>query len=161
VGAVTATRVLNRRGETALAALGMTIFALGCVLLMDQWLPIVVLGKMLFNLGIPWMFIGLVTLLQRRTPGPLQGRAYAASEFAIGAPQMVGIALGAGLVALVDYRYLLLVQAVVTGATGVFLLSRMRGPWRRSTTSWWVPMARLARMRAHWWPRWRRSAPRR
>ena len=78
---------------------------------------------MLFNFGVPWMFIGLVTLLQRRTPGPLQGRAYAASEFALGAPQTVGIALGAALVALVDYRWLLLVQAVVTGATGIFLLA--------------------------------------
>ena len=159
-GAVTATRVMNRRGETALTALGMTMFAIGCVLLMDGWLPIVLAGKVLFNFGVPWMFIGLVTLLQRRTPAPLQGRAYAASEFTIGVPQTLGIALGAGLVALVDYRYLLLVQAAVTGATGVYLLSRMRGPWRRSTTSWWVPMARLARMRAPWWPRWRRSAPR-
>ena len=122
-GAVTATRVMNRRGETTLAALGMTIFAIGCLLLMDGILPVVIVGKMLFNFGVPWMFIGLVTLLQRRTPGPLQGRAYAASEFALGAPQLVGIALGAGLVALIDYRWLLLTQAVVTGATGIYLLA--------------------------------------
>jgi MFS family permease len=38
-GAVTATRVMARRGETALAALGMTIFAIGCVALMDGALP--------------------------------------------------------------------------------------------------------------------------
>ena len=30
------------------------------------------LGKVLFNLGVPWMMIGMVTLLQRETPGPLQ-----------------------------------------------------------------------------------------
>jgi MFS family permease len=158
-GALTATRVLKRRGETVLAGLGMTIFAIGALLAMDSSLAVVLVGKALYNLGVPWMFIGLVTLLQRVTPGPLQGRAYAAGECAIGVPQTLGIALGAALMALVDYRVLLLVQAVVTGAVGMFLLFRMRGPWRRSTTSWWVPMARLARTRAPWWPRWRRSAP--
>ena len=91
----------------------MTIFAVGCLLLMDASLPDRAVGKILFNLGVPWMFIGMVTLLQRRTPGPLQGRAFAASEFALGVPQTLGIAIGAALVALVDYRLLLLVEAVV------------------------------------------------
>ena len=128
-GAVTATRVMNRRGETALAALGMTIFAVGALLAMDGALPVVLAGKALYNLGVPWMFIGLLTLLQRRTPGPLQGRAYAASEFAIGAPQTAGIALGAALLTVVDYRVLLLTQALVTGAVGIALLigSRISG----------------------------------
>ena len=67
---------------------------------------------MLFSLGLPWMFIGMVTLLQRRTPGPLQGRAFAASEFALGAAADGRASRsGAALVALVDYRLLLLVQA--------------------------------------------------
>ena len=132
-GAVTATRVMQRRGETALAALGMTIFAVGALLAMDGALPIVLVGKALYSLGVPWMFIGLVTLLQRRTPAPLQGRAYAASEFAIGAPQTAGIALGAALLTVVDYRVLLLTQALVTGAVGIALLigSRISG-----TGSW-------------------------
>jgi MFS family permease len=160
-GAVTATRVMARRGETALAALGMTIFAIGCLLLMDGYLAVILLGKMLFNFGIPWMFIGMVTLIQRSTPGPLQGRAFAASEFALGVPQTLGIALGAGLVALLDYRLLLLVQAGVTGATGVYLLTRMRGSWPRwsmiSTTSWSTPTGGRARTRGRSWPRWRRS----
>jgi hypothetical protein len=131
---------------------------------MDGVLWIVLAGKMLFNFGIPWMFIGMVTLLQRRTPGPLQGRAFAAGEFALGLPQTLGIAVGAGLVALLDYRLLLLVQAVVCGATGTYLLIRMRGPWRPwtliSTTSWSMPTGRRARMRARSWRRWRRSGPR-
>ncbi|MDA0171175.1 MFS transporter [Solirubrobacter taibaiensis] len=164
LGAVTATRVMRRRGETALAALGMTIYAIGALLLMDGVLWIVLVGKVLLNLGVPWMFVGMVTLLQRRTPGPLQGRTYAASEFAIGLPQIVGIALGAAMVALLDYRLLLLVQAVLTGATGAYLLIRMRGQWRPwtliSTTSWSMPTGKRVRMRARSWPRWRRSGPR-
>jgi hypothetical protein len=73
------------------------------------------------------MFIGMLTLLQRSTPGPLQGRAYAASEFAIGVPQTLGIALGAALVALVDYRFVLATQALVTGVTGAVLLRAHHG----------------------------------
>jgi MFS family permease len=121
-GALSATRVMRRRGETALTALGMTAFAIGCLLMMDSYAAVIIAGKVLFNFGIPWMIIGMVTLLQRVTPGPLQGRAFAASEFAIGLPQTLGIALGAGLVALLDYRLLLLTQAAVCGATGIVLL---------------------------------------
>lgn len=164
VGAVTAARVMRRRGETALAALGMTIFAIGCLLLMDGVLLVALVGKVLFNFGVPWMFIGLVTLVQRSTPGPLQGRAYAASEFALGVPQTLGIAVGAGLVALLDYRLLLLVQAVVTGTTGVYLLTRMRASWRPwtviSMTSWSMRTASRARTRGRLSPPWRRSGPR-
>src|SRR4051794_5769926 len=115
-GALTATKVMRRRGENALAGLGMAIFAIGAVLMADSLLPIVLAGKMLFGLGLPWIVIGLATLLQRSTPAPLQGRVYAASEFALGAPQTVSIALGAALVALVDYRLVLLTQAVVAAA---------------------------------------------
>ncbi len=97
IGALTASSVMRRRGETALTALGMTIFAIGCLLMMDSYAAVILTGKVLFNFGIPWMIIGLVTLIQRTTPGPLQGRAYAASEFALGLPQTLGIALGAGL----------------------------------------------------------------
>jgi hypothetical protein len=94
--------------------------------MMDGFPAVIIAGKVLFNFGVPWMVIGMVTLIQRSTPGPLQGRAYAASEFALGLPQTLGIALGAGLVALLDYRLLLLAQAAVCGVTGVFLLMRMR-----------------------------------
>lgn len=125
VGALTASTVMRRRGETALTALGMTIFAIGCLLMMDGFAAVIIAGKILFNFGVPWMIIGMVTLIQRSTPGPLQGRTYAASEFALGLPQTLGIALGAGLVALLDYRLLLLTQAAVCGATGVYLLVRL------------------------------------
>ena len=127
-GALTASSVMRRRGETALTALGMTVFAIGCLLMMDGLPAVIIAGKILFNFGVPWMFIGMVTLIQRSTPNALQGRAYAASEFALGVPQTLGIALGAVLVAVVDYRLLLLVQALVTGTTGTCLLIGMRGP---------------------------------
>ena len=79
-------------------------------------------GKALFGLGLPWIIVAMLTLLQRSTPANLQGRAFAASELALGAPQTLSIALGAALVALVDYRFVLVVQAATVGLAGVYLL---------------------------------------
>jgi predicted MFS family arabinose efflux permease len=106
----------------------MLIFALGALLMADSSLPIVLAGKALFGLGLPWIVVALLTLLQRSTPPQLQGRAFAAAELATGAPQTLSIALGAALVALVDYRFVLLAQTLTVAAAGVFLL-------RRSTAS--------------------------
>jgi hypothetical protein len=64
-----------------------------------QSLAIVLAGKILFGLGLPWMVIGAFTLLQRVTPPHLQGRRFAAAELSIAAPQIASIAVGAGLVA--------------------------------------------------------------
>jgi hypothetical protein len=100
----------------------MTIFGLGALLMADSQLAVVLAGKALFGLGLPWAVVAALTLLQRTTPSHLQGRAYAASELALGVPQTLSIALGAALVALVDYRLVLLAQAVTVGAAGLALL---------------------------------------
>jgi MFS family permease len=164
-GALTATRVLERHGERRAAGFGMLIFALGALLMADSALPVVLTGKALFGLGLPWIVVALLTLLQRSTPPQLQGRAFAATELATGAPQALSIALGAALVALVDYRFVLLVQAFAVAAAGLFLLTRMHGPWRPSTrismTNWSPPTGSRDRTRGRSSKGWRRSGPRR
>jgi MFS family permease len=124
VGAATAARLVRRFGEGQLAAAGMLVFSLGVTLLMSSSLPVVLTGKILFGAGIPWIVVALFTLLQRMTPGPLQGRTYSAVDVLCNTPQTVSIALGALLVAFVDYRLLLLVEAAVVAAAGAWLLSR-------------------------------------
>ena len=124
-GALTATRALRRHGELRAAGFGMLVFALGALLMADSALGIVLAGKVLFGFALPWIVVALLTLLQRSTPPQLQGRAFAAAELATGAPQLVSIALGAALVALVDYRFVLLVQAFAVAAAGLFLLTRI------------------------------------
>ena len=79
-------------------------------------------------ISIPVIVVALYTLLQRTTPGPLQGRTYAAIEVLVGTPQTVSIALGAAAVAFVDYRVLLLVEATVVAAAGTWLLTRREQP---------------------------------
>jgi MFS family permease len=123
-GAVTAAPLVRRFGEGYLAAAGMLVFSLGVTLLMSDALAVVLAGKVLFGVGIPWVIVALFTLLQRLTPGPLQGRTYSAVEVLVNTPQTISIALGALLVAFVDYRLLLLVEAAVVAAAGAWLLSR-------------------------------------
>ena len=77
----------------------------------DCALPVVLPARCSSGSGCRGCWSALVTLLQRSTPWPLQGRTFSASEFAFGAPQTLSIALGAALVALIDYRFILLVQA--------------------------------------------------
>jgi hypothetical protein len=123
-GAATAAALVRRLGEGYLAGAGMLVFSLGVTLLMSHALPVVLAGKVLFGMGIPWIIVALFTLLQRLTPGPLQGRTYSAIDVLCNTPQTVSIALGALLVAFVDYRLLLLLEAAVVAAAGAWLLTR-------------------------------------
>jgi hypothetical protein len=63
-------------------------------------------------------------LVQRRTPLALQGRVYSAFDTLIGLPQTISIAAGAGLIAFVDYRLLLVFSAVMGVLAAVYLLTR-------------------------------------
>jgi len=123
-GALTATRVMARRGEGRLAGAGMTILAIGAIATADQWLPIVLAGTVLYGIGLPWIVIGAFTLLQRATPPHLQGRTFAAAELALAGPQTVSIALGAVLISAVDYRVAIALQAFTAGLAGIYLLTR-------------------------------------
>ena len=123
-GAATAAALVRRVGEGSLAGLGMLIFSIGVTMLTSSTLAVVLGGLVLFGIGVPWIVVALFTLLQRTTPGELQGRVYSAVEVCVGVPQTVSIALGALLVAFVDYRLLLLVEAFVVAAAGAWLLTR-------------------------------------
>jgi MFS family permease len=124
IGAVAAAPLVRRAGEIAAAGVGMLVFSLGTTLLMSGTLAVVLAGKILFGFGIPVMVVALYTLLQRTTPGPLQGRTYSAIEVLVGTPQTLSIAVGAAAVAVVDYRVLLLVEAAVVAAAGAWLLTQ-------------------------------------
>jgi MFS family permease len=123
-GALMAAGLVRRLGEGYLAGAGMVVFSFGVTLLASGTLAVVLAGIVLFGLGIPWIVVALFTLLQRSTPGPLQGRVYSTVELLVNTPQTISIALGAVLVAFVDYRLLLLVEAATVAAAGLWLLTR-------------------------------------
>jgi len=125
-GGLSAPAVVRRLGETTLTAAGLASLAAGCALMAlgaEIGEPVIYAGIVAFGFGLPWVIVGLYTLLQRRTPMELQGRAFAAVELLTGLPQTLSIAAGALLVGLVDYRLLLTLIAVVVGAAGAFLVS--------------------------------------
>ena len=67
------------------------------------------------------MIVCWTTLIQRRTPGELLGRAAAAGEALASIPYVGAIGLGSALVTLIDYRALSAVAAVGFACAGVYL----------------------------------------
>lgn len=114
--------LVGRLGEIRLAAAGVALFAACCALLTTPYLLAVLAGAALAGVGLPWMFVGATTLLQRRTPDHLQGRVYSGFELAVTVPQTLSIAVGAALIGVLGYQALLLASAVVMGLAAVLML---------------------------------------
>jgi MFS family permease len=116
-GGLLAAAVMRRSSERVLVIGALIACALGCGLLLSSWLPAVLVAMGLVGVCIVWANVAMYTLVQRRTPSTLIGRVDAALTMVIVVPQAVSIALGAALIAVVNYRVLLIIMAVV------FLLS--------------------------------------
>ncbi|MGH3097978.1 MAG: MFS transporter [Streptosporangiales bacterium] len=123
-GGLTAARVVRKLGEQATVALGLVLFALGDALCVFSHLAAVAAGIIVAGAGLPWILVGLYTLVQRSTPNRLLGRVGTATEVVLGAPQTLSIGLGAILITVVDYRLLIGTLAVVVIGCGGFLLLR-------------------------------------
>ena len=123
-GGLTAAAIMKRTTEGALFAFACLLFAAASLLLTLQWLPGVLVGAMVVGACLPWVLVALYTLVQRRTPMVLQGRVYSAFDTLIGVPQTVSIAIGAGLIAFVDYRLLLAFAALMGVIAAAYLLTR-------------------------------------
>jgi MFS family permease len=116
---IAAAPLMRRLSEGLLASLGMFSAAAGFLLLIASPLPAVLAGCALLGASLPWIIVGIMTLFQRRTPPELMGRADAAFTVVYAVPQTIAIALGAGLIAVLNYRILLLVIAgLMTLAAG-------------------------------------------
>src|SRR5690606_3820588 len=75
------------------------------------------------------------TMLQRRTPQELMGRASTAYEAMVGIPQIIAIGVGAALVTVLDYRWILPVMGVgLLGAGADALRGRALTPPHRPPT---------------------------
>jgi len=138
-GGALAAPVMRRTGERTLVALALAVAAAACLLLILPSLPVVLAAMGLLGVGIVWVNVGAITLIQRRTPPALLGRVDAALTIAITVPQTASIALGAALVAVVDYRLLLATMAVVIVAAAAYLAGWPRA--RKSTESGAMPPA--------------------
>jgi MFS family permease len=123
-GGLTAVRGLRALGDVRVAGLGMAGFAVGELSFASSSLPLVAVGVVIAGFGVSWFIVGLMTALQVRTPLRLQGRVSSAADVFISTPQTVSIAVGAALIAVVDYRLLVLTESVAVALCAAYLLSR-------------------------------------
>ena len=65
-----------------------------------------------------------MTALQVRTPLRLQWRVSSAADVFISTPQTVSIAVGAALIAVVDYRLLVVAESAAVALCAAYLLTR-------------------------------------
>ncbi|WP_346011898.1 MFS transporter [Streptomyces sp. SID3343] len=105
--------VIRRLGNRGFAVLGLVLFAVGVGLRALTWLPMVLAGGVLVGFGLPAVHIAALTTLQRETPARLIGRVSATAATIMFAPTAVAILGVAGLLAVVDYRFILLGAAAL------------------------------------------------
>ena len=126
LGGLVVTLLISRVGELRLVAPGLALIGVGCLLATSGQVLVVAAGSFVLGSGLPVVIVAITTALQRRTPGPLQGRVFTAFEFLAGGPQLVSILVGAALVAFVDYRLLLVVMAAGNVLAAGYALIRLR-----------------------------------
>lgn len=113
VGGILSATLVTKLGEGRAAALGLVMLALGSMLLPLGSLPIAACGMVVAGFGIPITVVGFSTMRQRLTPDALQGRTAAAANVSLNLPQTVVSIVGAGLLAVADYRLLIWVTVAV------------------------------------------------
>ncbi|HEU4677012.1 MAG TPA: MFS transporter [Motilibacteraceae bacterium] len=125
-GGASSARVMARWGELRLVVVGLVGCAAGLATLVAPVLPVVLVGMVLMGAAMPMTSIGTVTALQHRTENALMGRVMSGFELLSTLPYTLSVALGAGLVALVDYRLLLLAIAASATAAALFAALHLR-----------------------------------
>jgi MFS family permease len=123
-GGLTAARGLRTIGDVRIAGIGMAAFGIGDLTFITSNLPLIAVGIGVAGFGVSWLIVGLMTAVQVRTPLRLQGRVSSAADVFISTPQTISIAVGAALIAVVDYRVLVVVEAVAVALCGLYLLTR-------------------------------------
>jgi MFS family permease len=126
VGGTLITSVIRRTGELRPVAVGLALVAVGSALSMSPSTAVVTAGMVSLGAGLPISVVCITTLLQRRTPGPIQGRVFTTFEMLTGVPHVASIAAGAALVAVVDYRMLLAVMATCLLLAAGYAAVRLR-----------------------------------
>ncbi|GGZ33650.1 MFS transporter [Streptomyces poonensis] len=125
VGLVTGP-LLRRLGECRFAAYGIALTACAVALRAGPHDAVALVCSAAVGAGLPCVLIAALTAVQRGTPGHLLGRTAATATTLMYAPNAVGLAVGAALVAHVDVRVLLVAVGVVCLLPVPWLVARHR-----------------------------------
>ncbi|AZQ33920.1 MFS transporter [Streptomyces cyaneochromogenes] len=113
---------LRRLGERRFAAYGIAVTAAAAGLRAIPSDPVALVCSAAIGAGLPCVLIAALTAVQRETPDALLGRTAATANTLVYAPNVIGLAMGAALVELVDVRLLLAVLGAVWLVTALPLL---------------------------------------
>jgi MFS family permease len=127
--------LLRRLGERRFAGYGIALTAVAVAARALPYDAVVIASAAAVGVGLPCVLIAALTAVQRETPDALLGRTTATANTLLFAPTAVGLALGAGLVELVDHRVLLAVLGLVRLVTVVPLLRSQPSRASASVTS--------------------------
>ena len=133
LGGLLAAPVLARTSERLLVGSGLLACALSCLAATTGRLALVLAAGALLGVCIVWINVGAITLVQRQTPAGLLGRVDAAANVLVTVPQAISIAVGAAVIAVLDYRILLAVMAAVMLAAAGYLARVPGSPVRTAT----------------------------
>jgi MFS family permease len=122
-GGLLAALLLRRMTEPMLIGLGLCTAAAAVLLLTLPNLATALVAMVLAGLVGPWVSVAAITALQRRTPSAVLGRVSGAFQLALTLPQLASIGLGAALIAVVNYRVLLVAIAVVAAIAVGYLFA--------------------------------------
>ncbi|GAB2894115.1 MFS transporter [Streptomyces deserti] len=112
---------LRRLGERRFAAYGVALLAVAIALRAVPSDPVALASSAAIGAGLPCVLIATLTAVQRRTPGHLLGRVTATADTLVLTPNVIGLAVGAALVELVDLRLLLAASGGALLVTAVAL----------------------------------------
>ncbi|TCN39854.1 Na+/melibiose symporter-like transporter [Kribbella orskensis] len=140
LGGLTATWWVRRIGEVGAFAVGALVLAAALgVIAATESLPVLLFDVPLFGYSIPLVIVAFMTLIQRRTPLRLMGRASTAVEVVMGTPQAASLAFGSVLVSLVSYHVIFMVMAIVVAGSVLYLCVTLRGQVLRPVAAWQEP----------------------
>ncbi|MGD0852774.1 MAG: MFS transporter [Acidimicrobiales bacterium] len=127
IGGPSSAPAMRRVGERWLCGIGLLGIVVGSLLLEGGSLVFVLMGGVVFGVALPPLLVGAYTLLQLRTPGELQGRAFSAFDLIASLPQTMSIALGAILITVLGYQGELTIIAVVVSLATLIMLLPIKG----------------------------------
>ncbi|MFG2331379.1 MFS transporter [Streptomyces sp. NPDC048604] len=122
--------LLRRVAEPRLAAAGLALFAVAAGARALPYDAVALAASAGIGLGLPWVLVATMTAVQRTAPKEAVGRAAATANTLVFVPNAVALAVGAGLVTVLDVRVLLPVLAVagVAGAAALAARTARRSP---------------------------------
>jgi MFS family permease len=96
--------LMRRIGEYSTACIGYLLNGVGLAVSSTATLGGAIAGMFLLGVGLPMILVAMVTLVQRRTPADLQGRALSAMDAMITIPLTIATAVGAVIIGSVGFR---------------------------------------------------------